>query len=213
MGKEFDVVQLGTSHVDEETGAPVAQAVNPIGEDETDVEQHGDVDLMCALGVTALPAPKTKAGVAEGVILKGCGGTEGVCVGARDTRSNKVVGELAPGETCLHSTGDGFDSRVFCKEELVSIVVGNDIVMTLDRAAKKIQIAGFGAMFEMSEAQGIVLCAPGGKAMIQLKDDQVWIKAPKILIADGNAGAFPAVHTGGAALPPGVPSTAVMIGA
>ena len=49
---DFDIVLLGTSGVDKETGAPVVQAVNPIGEDETDFEQYGDVDMFGALGVT-----------------------------------------------------------------------------------------------------------------------------------------------------------------
>lgn len=164
----MDIVTLGASKLDAATSAPVVQAVRETG-DDTEAESFGEVPLMCALGVTALPAPATAAGKAEGVIADG-GSLDGVCVGAWDTRQADVAGALQPGETCLHSTGEGFDSRVFCKDGVLALVVGNDVVLTLDRAAGKIQIAGFGGIFEMS-ADGIRMAAPDGKAFIAINTD------------------------------------------
>lgn len=186
MGKDFDIVQLGTSEVDDDTGVPVVQAVNRIGEDETDVEQFGDVAMFGALGVTALPAAKTDDGAAEGVILRSCGGSEGMCIAARDSRTNKTVGDLSPGETVLHATGDEFDSRIVCGDQRVAIVIGDPVRvgLQLDDVAKKVQLAAFGHFIEVSEDWGIVLSAAGGKSFISIKDDTIWIKAPKLLLGD-----------------------------
>jgi len=186
MGKDFDIVQLGTSEVDDDTGVPVVQAANRIGEDETDLEQFGDVAMFGALGVTALPAAKTKDGAAEGVILRSCGGSEGMCIAARDSRTNKTVGDLGPGETALHATGDGFDSRIVCREQSIALVIGDPVKVgfQLDNLAKKVQLAAFGHFVEVSEEWGIVLAAHGGKSFISIKGDTIWIKAPKLLLGD-----------------------------
>lgn len=163
-----DIVTLGAAKLADATSAPIVQAVRETGKDD-EAEAFGEVPLMCALGVTALPAPATAAGRAEGLVTDG-GSLDGVCIGAWDTRQADVAGALKPGETCLHSTGEGFDSRVFCKEGVLALVVGNDVVVTLDRAAGKIQIAGFGGIVEM-KSSGITLAAPGGKSFIAINAD------------------------------------------
>jgi hypothetical protein len=198
-----DIIWLGDASVDAETALPVAQAVIPAGDEEGDVENLGELDMFNGLGITALPAPKTDDGVAEGVLLRNVGGSDGAIVGARDARSADVVAELGPGETCLHSTGPDYGSRVFCKEDLVAIVVGDDTVVTIDRAAKQINIAGFGHVFEMSKEQGVVISESGGANLI-MKGGVITL-AGTVILGSQPAGAVPiSVGFGGLVVSPSV---------
>jgi hypothetical protein len=136
-------------------------------------EDLGEMPLMFGLGLTALPAAPDESGQAEGVAIEGVGGFNACAVGGRDTRCADVAGKLKPGETCIHNTGGTPEtrSRVLLKENCASIIVGNNLTLILDRKNSKIQITGFGHIFEMSAAQGIVMGAKGGKNGIQLKED------------------------------------------
>lgn len=194
----LDIVTLGAAQLDATTKAPVVQAIRENG-DDAEAESFGELPMLMALGITALPAPANDAGRAEGVVAA-AGSLDGVCIGAWDTRQASVAGALKPGETCTHSTGEGFDSRIFYKNQVLALVVGDDVVLTLDRAAGKIQIAGFGGIFEMS-ATGIRLAAPDGKAFIAIN-------------ADGTLNLVgTAVTLGGASTPPVAGVTTAIIGA
>ena len=199
-----DLYTAGASRVVNPDGSftsPVCTMTLEVDKDQGIREPMGEMPLMQALGLTALPAPPDDNGQADLAVIEGLGGFTGCAVGGRDTRCSDVAGKLKPGETCLHNTGGTADtrSRVLLKENCASIIVGNDLVLMLDRKNSKIQIVGFGHVFEMSAAQGIVMGAKGGKNGIQLKEDgsvTIW----------GTA-----VNLGGMTTP-GTPATAVVMG-
>jgi len=118
---------------------------------------------------------------------------EWVIVGGRDPRSGDVVAQLGPGETCLHSTGAGFESRVFCKDQLLALVVGGDLAFLMDRQNKKVQLAAFGHFFEMSADQGICFAESGGAALV-LHDGKAVLKGASVLIGENPAS--PVAHGG-----------------
>lgn len=169
----LDIAPLGASEL--RNGVLVVQSKVPIdaGTPEDGPEDYGQIDVISSLGVTARPAPANENGAAEGVVADGIGGVEGVLLGARDRRSiAKVLGELGPGETCLHSTGEDFDSRIFCKDQSVAIVVGDDLAFVLDRKNKKVSLAAFGHMFELSEENGVSLYDKSGTCGIHMENGE-----------------------------------------
>lgn len=186
MGYKFDLVRLGVASRDDETNLVKVQATNPLTDDQDDVEHFGEIDMIQSLGITALPAPPTDGGSATGFVIRDVAGTPGMIVGAFDVRTAKDTFELGPGETCLHSTGEEFESRVFCKEKSVSLVVGTKAVMTLttlDNGNHKFQVAVGGHMLEISEENGIVLVDAGGAALI-LKDGQAILKGTIVALGE-----------------------------
>lgn len=183
----MDVVRLGAVTLDEETGAPVVAADIPIdGEDDNSSNGLPQLDMMPSLGLSAVPATSDEDGYAEGVVARGLNGSPGVVIGGRDSRTASVIGNLAAGETCLHSTGKGMDSRVVCKDQSVSILVGEPakMIATFNQAEQKIQITGFGHMFEMSAAQGICMKDKGG-GLIQINGGAVTITGSSVVIGNG----------------------------
>lgn len=203
----MDLADIGGSSLDKRTNTLLVQCKSaPMGEDENDAPQLGDAPILGALGVTARPWPKDARGTAQGVVAQ-VPGSNGAVIAARDTRSAAVVAQLAPGETCLHSTGKDFDSRFFCKDQHAAIVVGDDTVISVDRKNKKISITGFGASFQISEHSGI--CMAQGGAMIQVKDGIISLMgkivlggrnplAPMAAIVNGAPAPAPGVFLGGA---------------
>jgi hypothetical protein len=177
----LDITKLGASRRDGETNAPLVQAMNEIDDGSGDTESFGEVAVYGALGVTSLPYPANDAGHAEGVMAAGIGGSNGAVIGARDTRTADVTAQLAPGDTCLHATGDGFDSRVFCKDKVVAIVIGDDMVLSLDRKNQKITISHDGMIFEMKGGPGKQINLSTGGAGIQITERAVFISGQVVL--------------------------------
>jgi hypothetical protein len=171
-----DIYTLGAARVTNPDGtytSPVCHMTLEVDESSDTREDLGEMPLMFGLGLTALPAAPDENGQAEGVAIEGVGGFNACAVGGRDTRCADVAGKIKPGETCVHNTGGTPETRAraLFKENCASIIVGSDLVLMLDRKNSKIQITGFGHIFEMSTAQGIVMGAKGGKNGIQLKED------------------------------------------
>ena len=199
-----DVDTLGAARVDNPDGpftSPVCHTTIEVDEATGTREDMGEIPLMFALGLTALPAAPDEKGQADGVALEGAGGFNACVVGGRDTRCSDVAGKLKPGDTCLHNTGGTGETRarVLLKENCAATIVGNDLVQILDRKNSKYQVIGFGHIFEISAGQGIVMVPKGGKCGIQLKEDgSVTIWGTKV-----NLGGMSA---------PGTPATAVLMG-
>ncbi len=200
-----DIVDLGASKLDERTNALLVQCKSSaVGVTDDEAPDFGDTPVFGAGCVTGIPWPKDDRGSAQGIIDESLPGTNGAVTGWRDTRVAKVVAEMKPGEGCLHSTGPEFDSRVFCKDQLVAIVVGNDTTITVDRKNKKISIVGFGCNFSISEAGGIAMT--DGKAMIQVKDGVISLSGQVVLggrtpLGPVQFGPAPVVGTAGASAP------------
>lgn len=208
-GFQAEIVDLGATEQDPSTGVPLHQAKGPPVSDDGDAPDYGKVPNFSALGVTSIPYPKDGNGNAQGVVVK-VPGIDGVLVGARDTRTANVVGKMRPGDSALHSTGPEQAAQVHCKEETRTVVAatkgsdGKSIVLVLDGKNDKIQIAGFGCIFQMSE-EGIVLAPPGGQASIMLtKSGQIVLTG--VVMLGGAAPKGPiAVMVGGSPAPaPGV---------
>jgi hypothetical protein len=158
-----EILTLGAARVRDTDDTPIPPVVRGLlegSDDPSDISDEGEVPFMCALGLTALPAPKDASGHAEGNFEPApCYGS--VCVGARDTRCSDVYGKLKAGETAVYNTGGDVSkrSRLLLKEDCASIIVGNNVVVMVDRKNSKIQIAAFGHMFQMTTNDGIVMTA------------------------------------------------------
>ncbi|HUU94561.1 MAG TPA: hypothetical protein VM487_02390 [Phycisphaerae bacterium] len=179
------MVVLNTSRVHPDSGVPVIECCELVGGDPDDRVPWGECPNMGALGVTALPYPPSEDGTefAQGVVIPDVGGNVGVIVGGRDSRTAEVYGQLSPGESALHTTGPDFDASVMCKDQLVSIMVGDDMCAVFDRKNKVISITGFGCLFEMSEANGVLIGEPDG-AGLSLKKGCAWLKGTSYMLGD-----------------------------
>lgn len=202
-----DLVDLGAAKLDPKTNALLVQAkTGPCGIDENDAPDSGDTPIMCALGVTSLPWPSNDNGRTQGYRVD-APGTNGIIVGARDTRTASVTAEMSAGESCLHSTGPDFDSRFFAKDQVAAIVVGDDMAFSMDRKEKRVTISAFGCHFEISEENGILLMADG--AMLQINGGV--ISAVGQVVLGGRNPVQPILM--GASGPAGVPALGVFAGA
>jgi hypothetical protein len=174
-----DIVTLGAASISA-AGIITWQAAVEIGNDNDDVEPFGQPDVIQSLGVASLPYPKDNEGRAEGLILRDCGGKDGVCIGARDTRNAKLVGKMGPGDTTLHSTGPGSVAQCFLKHKkkqaglATDDVDGKSMMFLLDGKNKKAQLAARGAIVEIApngdisiiNKQGTGILIQGGKIVI-----------------------------------------------
>lgn len=178
----WEVCQLGAARLDATTRAPLTQAIKPAAEVENN-EPFGDLPTYSALGVTAMPAAANAAGACEGLVAQEAAGLPGVIVGMRDLRAAGVVAELAAGETCLHSTGEGFESRVFCKDKIVAIIIGDDTAFILDKTAQTATLSIGGSAIQVS-ADGILISAADG-SFLQLGEGEARLVASKVLLGQG----------------------------
>lgn len=161
---------------------PTANVRRDIDYENDDVEDFGECKIACCLGVTAIPAAvneETGEG-AEGLLVPGCGGEVGHVVAAWDTRAADVVGQMGPGDSCLHGTHTDSTKRTkfFAKEDLAAILVGNDMVLTMDRDGEAITISAWGNVFQMTPDS--VVISQGGVdgspvAWIEIKKGSVSI--------------------------------------
>lgn len=201
-----DVYSLGPSVVyTDERGftVPISSAQRIIDEDGAsvrDLEDWGEVKVSCALGLTALAAPSDEDGTGpEGVIIENIGGLDGHCVAAWDVRCASVVGEMSPGDTCLHGThlDASKRARVFCKENLLALLVGDDLAFVLDNGdesvdpprEKQVSLMAFGHGFQITE-DGIKFAGKDGVTWWELFDGAHAIVGPVALGGATGAGAL-----------------------
>ena len=203
-----DLVDISGSKLDERTNTLLVSCKSaPMGEDENDAPGFNDIPLMGSGGVTCRPWPKDSRGSAQALVDERVPGANGAVTNWRDPRVADVVAELGEGESCLHSTGPGFESRFFCKDQLAAMIVGDDCAMVMDRENKKFSITCFGCTFQMSEADGIVLSQGG--LMIQLKD---LIQLIGMTVIGGRSPTFPMACVNPASLPAPSPVPGVFMG-
>lgn len=173
----LDVIKLAASTL-AKTGVALWQALRPITDDETDNEPFGEIDVFQGLGLTSFPYPADKDGHAEGVIVTNCGNKNAVCVGARDTRTAKIVGNGKPGDTILHSTGPSQSAQVQLKEAKRQVVLAtknsNDETQALliDGKNEKFQIAVGGCMFEIADG-GFTLTDASGRGTLIVRNGTI----------------------------------------
>jgi hypothetical protein len=192
---DFDVCTLGAATLNDVTKVITVEISREFGLDG-EFEPIGSAPLMQALGVSSLPVGPSDDGHADGIIMSPCGSYNAAIVGASDTRCADVYGELLPGDTCLHSTGpdSANRSRVFCKDGVLALLVGNDATMVFDRPNKTVSVVAFGHAVEVSDANGIYLAESGGSSL-RLSGGEAVLAASSLNLAGavsiGNAAAQP----------------------
>jgi len=185
---DAEVVDLGASKLDDDTGVPLYQGKGcAFSDDPNDAPSFDDTPVMCQLGVTALPYPADSGGNAEGLVCKGIAGYDGIVVGARDTRSNSVVGKMKAGDTVVHSTGPEQAAQLQLKEEkrqCALVTKGSNkktVGVFLDGKDDKVTVTGFGMVIEISDEYGISLVGKDGTAGISIHDGRVTIFGEVVL--------------------------------
>lgn len=173
----FVTVQMGASKIAPESRLPLIQCVNPAVKDE-DAEPFGDLPVMAALGLTALPYPRTAEGWCEGLVAEEVGGLAGVIVGMRDKRTGPIYGELAAGDVALHSVGPKLAASLFLKETRKQVVLrtkdtaGKDMIFGLDGAGDKVTISAYKCLFEMTRGRVRVgVQGPASNCSIELTEN------------------------------------------
>lgn len=185
----LEIVTLDTSKQDDTTKAALISAKLPVTGDD-DVEEFGDLPLMQCLGVTSFPYGKTEAGYCEGVVAHGVGARDGVVLGARDTRTAKIVGNGKPGDVVVHTTGPNQAAQLQLKEtkkQAVLVTKGSDgkqILLSLDGNTDKVTIAAFGMCFEMNKQNQSIALMVNGSTGIVITQAGVQILGP-LLIGSG----------------------------
>ena len=154
-------------------------------DDDEDAPDFGDVPFANALGITARPRQHDKDGGPELIVDDSVPGVDGVAVGGRDTTTADVTAALGDGETCLHSTGKGFLSRVFCKKQAVAIVVGSGVGMNISAKQKKIQMFAPEMMLELNWGSKEIGIFAGGTGL-QIGNGIVRVLGGDLVFGAGN---------------------------
>lgn len=205
----IDVVVLDALELDASSGVPLAKASQPATGDD-DAEPFGDVPLMQCLGISSAPYPAGADGFCEAVVAVGVGGRDAVCVGARDTRTAKLIGNMKPGDTVVHSTGPEQAAQLQLKEakrQAVLVTKGTDgkqVLLALDGKSDKVTIAAFGGVFEMTK-DAISMFHPNGTSGLVIGPDgvrivgQLMLNTPTgaLMLAAGTAAQIAAIGNGG----------------
>jgi hypothetical protein len=116
----------------------------------SDEDDYSDCPIFGQLGITARAYQSDDNGRAEAIIDE----NTGTIIASRDTRVAAVVGNIVPGDTCLHSTGPVQSARIFCKEEkkLIALLVKDkndkDMGIIIDGQNQKIMLM----------ISGVVMC-------------------------------------------------------
>ena len=180
-----DIVELGASVA--KKGVALWQGGIRIGPEPDDLEPLGDGDVYQGLGVSSLPYPADSTGKAEAVALRGVNGRPCTYVGARDTRSAAIVGNLKPGDTVIHSTGPSQAAQVQCKEDKRQALLaskdrdGKTIVALLDGSGGgKFQVVLAGMILQMDAAEGS-FSITNGKASIIMSGSAIILDGDLVL--------------------------------
>ncbi len=166
----IDIIEIGASAV--KRGVAVWQGFLSQSDDPADVEPVGEGDVFQGLGLSSMPYPADANGRAEGIGIRGIGGRVLSWIGARDTRSATIVGNLKPGDTALHSTGPSQAAQFQCKEAKRQAVMttrredGKSMVVLLDGASGKLQINIPGIFIEADSNTGNISVTNGQSAIL-----------------------------------------------
>lgn len=217
MDNFITIAVLGASSVVNPAGVPLWEPAVPLGGDGGDVEPFGPTAVYQALGVSSLPWPKDDTGYAESLVLRNVGGRVAVCIGARDTRSSKIVGALKPGDTVVHSTGPNQAAQLQLKEEKAQAVLvsktlssGKTMMVCLDGKNEKVQITHAGAIVEIDK-DGDVSLLNGSGAGILIQGKNIFLNG-ELHFGKGNPpGSF--VMLGMAPISPGGIATIPLLAA
>lgn len=214
------IVDLGASNIESENGAATAQCMPASG------APYSETPIFQCLGVTSLPVPADTDGAgeivdaAQGIMLTGLAGADGVLIGARDTRDKGIVGKMKPGDTIVHTTGPDQRAQLQLKAEkgqcalVTKNAVGKDFGVLIDGNKNTVTVTCPQAgTVHMTKDDGLVLTDQTGKASIQLVDGNVIIMGNAVVLG----GRTPTTFVAGIASPTGtgvdaLPQPGVYIG-
>jgi hypothetical protein len=208
-----ELVDAGAAKLDPKTGALLVQCKGSTLSTDGDAPDYGDAPVFAALGIVAMPYPADDNGGAQFIVANDVTGLDGAVIGGRDTRTSKIVGNLKPGDTVVHSTGPKMAAQLQLKEDKRQAVLvskdtrGQTMVAMLDGVNDKVQIAAFGGIIELSRENGIVLSHGG--AGLQIKDGV--ISQTGTIVLGGRTPTLPVLA--GASGPAGVATPGVFVGA
>lgn len=213
---ELTICNISSAEFDPDTNASLVRATVDVTGEVGDDEHFGDLPVFGTLGVTSVPAPINDQGRAEGLMVRGLEGLDGAILGGRDVRSTRVYAALQPGDTALHATDAAASAQFQAKANRQAVIAtkdssGNTMTCALDGKNNKVQIAAFGALFEIDKAKDrVFICTPGGGASIVMSGSVISLVGTVVL---GGAIPFAPVHSGAGVGTTSIPSPGVFIGA
>jgi len=169
---KIDVAILELGALALRRGVALWQGIKRSGDSDEDIEPMGDGDVFQGLGLTSAPYPSDGNGKAEGIGLRGVGGRLLSWIGARDTRSAAIVGNLKPGDTVVHSTGPQQAAQIQLKEEKRQVAAvtkdasGKTMVVLLDGNSGKFQIVLNGMMIDMDPSNKSITLTNGAASIL-----------------------------------------------
>ena len=197
---KLEVVKLGTSKLDESSRLPGVQATREVtGPD--DEETMGTCAVYGTPCVTWLPAAANDEGHCEAIGARDVAGVDFAVLGARDERS-KMAGELASGEACVHPTDPSFESRLFLKDKVASLMASPRSALIIDDNEGTATLAIGGAALQIGK-NGIMIFDADGNG-ISIIGGVAHIKASAVALGDSIA-MCPVECT--PVVPPNTPST------
>jgi hypothetical protein len=173
MFQNVEIAFLGASSVSSKTGVILWEPSVPVTDGDQDIEPFGPTAVYQGLGFASMPYQKTAEGYAECIVIRHCGGRNAVCIGGRDTRTARVVGNMKPGDTVVHSTGPNQAAQLQLKEEKFQAVLttknktdSKTMAVILDGATGKIQITAHGALIEIDPDGDLSLLNKSGSGIL-----------------------------------------------
>jgi len=156
----FTVTVLGASSVANPAGIPTWEPAIP--SDDKDVQPFGPTPVFQSLGHSSMPWKKDDTGYAEALTCTV--GGRSYCLGGRDTRSAKIVGNLKPGDTVVHSTGPNQAAQLQLKEAKAQAVLVSKVLS--NGKNEKLQITHAGAIVEIDKGGDITLLNGAGAGIL-----------------------------------------------
>ena len=205
QGIDGEIVDVGFAKLDPDTGELLVNADAMLG------SSYEETTVMSQLGVTAMPYPATPDGNSQMLVLTNISGANGVCVGGNDTRTAKIVGNLKPGDTVIHSTGPQQAAQLQLKEDKrqCALVTKNDrkkdfgVFLDGNKNTATVTCPQAGTI-HMTKDQGITMVDNTGKASIQLVDGIVIILGQIVLGGRNPVGTMAGMVAGAPVVTPGV---------
>lgn len=211
---ELNIVTLGATKL--VNGVVTVQALSPLTNAGEDVESYGEIETLSQLGVSSCAAEADDTGHVDAVVCENIGGTNAVCIGAIDRRNAKMYGNLSPGDTCLHATGPHAVSQCLLKAKKRQAILATkdksdqQMLVILDGKNETVQVMAFGAVLQLSKADGWTCLDDTGKGW-RLSGGTLQVTADLHI---GGPGALPfKVMLGPPTGSPGGPASVPMIAA
>lgn len=144
--------------------------------DADDEKQYPGASWFAGLGVTGMPYGPSKRGFVEGVLIDRVGPYSGIIIAARDRRGTNIYGQLEPGDTCLHCTGEDPKPQVLLKREkriaamLTEDSKGKTAGIIIEGAEDRATVTLFGWTIQVTREGGIVMSSKNGLHGITITD-------------------------------------------